>query len=144
MKIVIICFCACAISQLIKVAILLAHKRRLRLRDFLTTGGMPSAHSAIVSALAAAVALYEGLDSVAFGITAVFAFIVICDAAGLRRSVGRQADILDRIIRELQDRNAIAEGNRDSSEIVGHTLIQVIAGAILGAAVACLCFLLLE
>jgi acid phosphatase family membrane protein YuiD len=76
---------------------------------------MPSAQSAIVSALAVAVALYEGLDSVAFGITAVFAFIVICDAAGLRRSVGRQAHMLDRIFRELQDRNAIAEGNRDSS-----------------------------
>lgn len=144
MKILIISACACVISQLVKVAISLIHKKRVHFYDFFTTGGMPSAHSATVSAMMIAVAVTEGVSSVAFGISVVLAFIVICDAAGLRRSVGKQAESINNVIRELKTRYALTDINNDSSELVGHTILQVIAGTLLGAAVACLWFWLLE
>jgi len=135
-KVLIIPLCSWAIAQLLKVIVILIQKKQLDLRYLLGSGGMPSAHSALVSSLATSVALIEGLGSVAFGISAVFALIVLYDAAGVRRSVGQQSKVLNRIILELRSHRPVMELGRDLKEFVGHTQIQVIAGVLVGIAVA--------
>ena len=131
-KVLIIPLCSWVIAQLLKVVIILIRKKQLDLRYLVGSGGMPSAHSALVTSLATSVALLEGLGSVAFGIATIFALIVIYDAAGVRRSVGQQSAVLNRIIRELRERRPVVELGRDLREFVGHTQLQVIMGALLG------------
>ncbi len=135
-KVLIIPICSWATAQLLKVMVILIRKRQLDLRYLVISGGMPSAHSAIVTALATSVALIQGVGSVAFGITALLALIVMYDAAGVRQSVGKQSVVLNRIIQELRLRRPITELERDLKEFIGHTSFQVIAGGLLGLAVA--------
>ncbi len=135
-KVLIISGCAWALAQLIKVVIVLIREKRLDLRYFVFSGGMPSAHSATVCALAAAVALIQGLDSVAFGITTILAIVVMYDAAGVRRAVSRQSVILNRIVKEIRVRRPRDEVEHDLRELIGHTPFQVIIGALLGIGVA--------
>ena len=135
-KVLIIPICSWAITQLLKVIVILIQKKQLDLRYLVISGGMPSSHSAFVSALATSVALIQGLGSVAFGISAIFALVVIYDAAGVRRSVGQQSVVLNRIIRELKLRRPLTELGRDLREFVGHTQFQVIIGALLGIVIA--------
>ena len=135
-KVLIIPICSWAIAQLLKVIVILIQKKQLDLRYLVISGGMPSSHSAFVSALATSVALIQGLGSVAFGISAVFALVVIYDAAGVRRSVGQQSVVLNRIIRELRLRRPLTELGRDLREFIGHTQFQVIIGALLGIVIA--------
>ena len=123
-------------AQILKVFIILVREKRLDLRFFVSTGGMPSAHSAIVCALATAVAMTQGVGSVAFAITVVLALIVTYDAAGVRQSVGQQAVVLNRIVRELRFRRPVTEVERDLREFIGHTPFQVIIGAALGILIA--------
>ncbi|MFC1909350.1 divergent PAP2 family protein [Chloroflexota bacterium] len=131
-KVLIIPICSWAIAQLLKVIVILIQKKQLDLRYLVISGGMPSSHSAFVSALATSVALIQGLGSVAFGISAIFALVVIYDAAGVRRSVGQQSVVLNRIVRELRLRRPITELGHDLKEFVGHTQFQVIIGTLLG------------
>jgi len=135
-KVLIIPICSWAITQLLKVIVILIQKKQLDLRYLVISGGMPSSHSAFVSALATSVALIQGLGSVAFGISAIFALVVIYDAAGVRRSVGQQSVVLNRIIRELRLRRPITELGRDLREFIGHTQFQIIIGALLGIVIA--------
>jgi len=119
-----------------KVFVILVREKRLDLRYFVSSGGMPSAHSAIVCALATAVAMTQGLGSVGFGIAVVLALIVTYDAAGVRQSVSQQSVVLNRIVQELRFKRPIAEVERDLREFIGHTPFQVIAGAVLGILIA--------
>lgn len=135
-KILVAPLCAWAVAQLLKVFITLVKEKRLDLRYLVISGGMPSAHSALVSALATSVAIVQGLGSVAFGITAILALVVMYDAAGIRQSVGLQSVVLNRIVQELRSRRPMAELERDLREFIGHTPFQVIAGAALGIIVA--------
>lgn len=135
-KVLVAPLCAWAVAQLLKVFITLVKDKRLDLRYLVISGGMPSAHSALVSALATSVAIIHGLGSVAFGITAILALVVMYDAAGIRQSVGLQSVVLNRIVQELRSRRHIAELERDLREFIGHTPFQVIAGAALGIIVA--------
>jgi uncharacterized protein len=136
MEILVVSVCAWAIAQLIKVVVDLIKKKQLDLRTFIATGGMPSSHSAIVSALAASIAIVEGIDSVSFAISAILAFIIMFDAAGLRRSVGTQAVLLNRIVKELRERRSISYFEKDLRELMGHSAFQVLIGACLGVAVS--------
>ena len=135
-EVLIIPICSWAIAQVMKVIIILIRKKQLDLRFLVISGGMPSSHSAFVTALATSVALIEGLGSVAFGISAIFALVVIYDAAGVRRSVGQQSVILNRIIREFRDRRPVIELGHNLREFVGHTQLQVIMGVLIGIVVA--------
>jgi uncharacterized protein len=141
MEILIVSVCAWAIAQLIKVIVVYVQKKRFDFRTLIATGGMPSSHSAIVSALATSVAIVDGLSSVPFAISVVFALIVIYDSAGMRRSVGRQAVVLNRVIKELRERRSIGYFEKDLRELMGHTTFQVIIGACLGIAVSFIWFL---
>ncbi len=135
-KVLVISACTWALAQLLKVIITLVQKKRLKLRYLFASGGMPSAHSATVSALATSVAMIQGIGSVTFGIVAILALIVMYDAAGVRRSVGRQSVVLNRIVQEFRFRRPITEVERDLREFIGHTPFQVIAGAALGIILA--------
>jgi len=124
-------------AQLIKVVVVLIKERRLDLRYMVSSGGMPSAHSATVCALATSVALVEGFESVAFGITAILAIVVMYDAAGVRRSVSRQSVVLNRLVKEIMvksPRYQVVE--HDLRELIGHTPFQVIIGATMGIGIA--------
>jgi len=127
---------AWAAAQLLKVILTLARERRLDLHLLVASGGMPSSHSALVSALAIAVGMVSGWGSAAFAIAAVLAMVVMYDSAGVRQSVGQQAVVLNRIIEELRFRRPLAELERDLRELIGHTSFQVIAGGVVGIVVA--------
>jgi len=124
-------------SQFIKLIIELFRHKKFNLRVLVGTGGMPSAHSALVSALATGVGQESGWDSNAFAIATMFAVIVMYDAAGVRQAAGKQARILNQIIDELFEEGK--EFNEDRlKELLGHTPFQVIVGLFLGIAIACL------
>ena len=95
---------------------------------------MPSAHSATVSSLATVVGLYYGFGSIIFLAVLIFSFITMFDAAGVRRSVGRQAKILNLMLDDIQLRGGIQE--QRLKELLGHTPVEVFAGAFLGIALA--------
>ncbi len=135
-KVLIIPLCSWAIAQSLKLILVLVRERQLDLRYLVVSGGMPSAHSAVVSALATSIALIEGLGSVAFALSAILALVVMYDAAGVRQSVGEQSVVLNRIIRELRSRRPMVELERDLKEFMGHTSFQVIVGGLLGVAIA--------
>lgn len=128
--------CAWAIAQLLKPFFSLIQGKGLQFRYLLGSGGMPSSHSAFVTALATAVALTAGFGSVAFGITFALALVVMYDAAGVRQSVAQQSTVLNRIIRELRLKRPMTELESDLRELVGHTPFQVVAGAALGIGIA--------
>lgn len=104
-------------------------------------GGMPSAHSATVCALLVATGRYCGTSSTEFALALVLAIIVMYDAMGVRRETGEQAKILNRMLSEWMDRESDAMpflGDKKLKEMVGHTPIQVLTGAIFGIAVGLL------
>ena len=97
------------------------------------TGGMPSSHSASVSALAAACFIREGFGSPAFGISVVLAFIVMRDAMGMRRQVGEHAKVLNRLFKNLSESlNDPTLAEKALEELAGHTPLQVLAGMFVG------------
>ena len=91
---------------------------------------MLSSHSAAVSALTTATGLYYGFGSIPFGICLLFSLIIMFDAAGVRRSVGRQAILLNNLLDQLSTKGEFE--NKQLKEILGHTPIEVFAGALLG------------
>ncbi|MEA2086375.1 MAG: divergent PAP2 family protein [Chloroflexota bacterium] len=124
------------ISQVLKVLVVLAREKRLDLRFLVGSGGMPSSHTALVCSLATVVGMTQGFGSVVFAVVAILAMVVMYDAAGVRRAVGRQSAILNRIVKELLEKRPRDEVERDLREFIGHTPFQVIAGAVLGISIA--------
>jgi acid phosphatase family membrane protein YuiD len=106
--------------------------RRLNLRVLAVTGGMPSSHSAIVMGLTTAIGKHAGITSPAFAIALIFSFVVMYDAAGLRRAAGRQAAILNRLVEDLVHMRGVQE--QKLRELLGHTPVEVLVGAVLGLA----------
>ena len=98
------------------------------------TGGMPSSHSATVSCLAAVSGMYYGFHNVIFLIVVVFAFIIMFDAAGVRRNMGRQAKVLNQILEDFYQKRPIQEAKL--KELLGHTPVEVFVGAFLGIFIA--------
>ncbi len=118
------------IAQVIKVVCGILKEKKFDFKWLIETGGMPSAHSAGVVALATSVGLHRGFDSPLFGLACVFALVVMFDAQTMRRSVGEQAEILNKILEDFYQSKKITE-NR-IKEFLGHTPLEVIAGAFLG------------
>ena len=92
-------------------------------------GGLPSNHSAIVSSMAALIALKEGIDNPAFGVAVTLAFIVILDASSLRIQVGKQAAVINKLTSE-------SKGHKNLRERMGHTRIEIVTGILVGLTVA--------
>lgn len=123
-------------AQCIKFFLHLITKREIDLTLFTTTGGMPSSHSAGVVALAVVIGILSGFTSINFALATGFALVVMYDAAGVRRAAGKQAACLNKIIQDFYKHDIAQFGGR-LKELLGHTPLQVFAGAIYG-----LCFAL--
>lgn len=122
---------ACILAQIIKLFVELLQKGKVDVRFLFSTGGMPSAHSALVGALATEVGQVTGWESTEFAIAALFAVIVMYDAAGVRQAAGKQARILNQILDEMFEEGKDLNEER-LKELLGHTPFQVLAGLILG------------
>jgi len=121
---------AWTIAQTAKVIIYSVREHRLNLRVLAVTGGMPSSHSAIVMGMTTAVGKYAGVNSAAFALALIFSFVVMYDAAGLRRAAGRQAAILNRLVEDLVNMRGVQE--QKLRELLGHTPVEVLVGAVIG------------
>ena len=101
------------------------------------SGGMPSAHSAFICALTTGILISRGAQSAEFAICVGLALIVMYDAAGVRRSAGRQAAVINQIVNDMSKRgNKLITENL--KELLGHTPFEVIVGALLGILIAVL------
>lgn len=118
-------------AQFLKVVVDSIIYRRVILRKFIGSGGMPSSHSSLAVALAACVGRGCGLDSAQFAISAAFAAIVMYDAAGVRRETGTQGRMLNWMAENWPEEDAILY-EKKLQEVVGHTPLEVFAGAVLG------------
>jgi len=123
---------ATALAQLIKVLLVLLTERRFAGERLLETGGMPSSHSAAVTALATSIGFTEGITSPYFAIAMVFGGIVMYDATGIRRAAGIQAEMINELVDNLS--HLFDEGFQPQvlKTLLGHTYPQVLAGALLG------------
>jgi hypothetical protein len=136
-QVLLVAVIACLVAQLSKLLVELTKHGKITFRTLVTTGGMPSAHSALVTALAAGVGQTVGWASPEFAIAVIFAVIVMYDAAGVRQAAGKQARILNQIVDELFSEEK--EFNEDRlKELLGHTPFQVLVGLGLGIAISCL------
>jgi uncharacterized protein len=133
--ILLIALFACVLAQVLKVIYELVRNGKVSFRTLVETGGMPSAHSALVTALATGVGQTAGWSSGDFAIAFCFAIIVMYDAAGVRQAAGKQARILNQIVDELFREHPTLNEDR-LKELLGHTPVQVIAGSILGVVVS--------
>ncbi|HLX39989.1 MAG TPA: divergent PAP2 family protein [Ktedonobacteraceae bacterium] len=124
------------VAQISKTIYELIRQRELRLSRLVSSGGMPSSHSALVTGLATATGRVMGVSSATFAITVVLASIVMYDAAGVRRAVSIQARILNQMIDEAFQGHPFAE--KRLRELIGHTPIQVFVGGLLGIGIALL------
>ena len=124
------------VAQTLKVIFGVIKQKKFDFRWFVGTGGMPSTHAAGVSCLATAVGLECGFDSVYFAIALVFTLVVMFDAQGVRRATGRQAGILNKIMDDIYWQGRIQENQL--RELIGHTPVEVIVGALLGITIAIL------
>lgn len=132
---------AWAIAQIIKTIIDFAVSGTLKPERLVGSGGMPSCHSATVSSLATITLLVYGGNSFQFAIACMLAIIVMYDARGVRRETGTQAVIINEIMEylsnPLDENHKIPEFSEEKlKELVGHTPLQVLCGAILGILVA--------
>lgn len=115
------------VAQVLKTILHLIMYKKLDFERMYGDGGMPSGHSATVSSLAAICGLTFGLASVEFAIAAILAIIVCHDATGVRRETGRHAEVLNHLLKSLEDGEPM-----DLKELVGHTPLQVVMGILIG------------
>ena len=126
------------VAQVLKTIINFVLLGRFQLERMWGDGGMPSAHSATVTAMVIATARSEGIHSAIFAVAAVVAIITMHDAMGVRRETGEQAKVLNQMIEEwidISEKNAPFLQNMHLKEMVGHTPLQVMAGMVVGGVV---------
>lgn len=129
----------CAVSgwfaaQFIKCARYIFKNHRFDFAILMSSGGMPSSHSATVSSMVIATARNCGTDSVELALSAILAFIVMYDAAGVRRAAGEQAKVLNRIAHDISEGDT-QYLDKNLKEFIGHTPFQVLIGGLLGIVV---------
>ncbi|HEY9658169.1 MAG TPA: divergent PAP2 family protein [Allocoleopsis sp.] len=127
---------ACVLAQLLKLIVEIIRHGKVTFRTLVTTGGMPSAHSALVTSLATGIGQTAGWESGDFAIASIFAIIVMYDAAGVRQAAGKQARILNQMVDELFSGDHAKFNEERLKELLGHTPFQVIVGSVLGVAVS--------
>ena len=127
------------LAQLIKLATTPCYKKDFSVKKTLFgSGGMPSSHAAAICATTFSCGILEGYDSTYFAIAAVLAMIVMKDAVGVRREAGKQAKVINEIAGEIgKKKKKFTEVSL--SELLGHTPLQVLIGALLGIGMAYFC-----
>ncbi len=128
--------CGWAVAQILKTLIHLLFTKKFVAERLVGSGGMPSSHSATVTSLATATCYIYGANSFEFAIALIFAIVVMYDAMGVRRETGIQAKVLNEILDAFADMGSDMSPQDKLKEFVGHTPLQVLAGAILGILIA--------
>ncbi len=123
------------IAQLLKFIAYYIVNKQISIQRLFQTGGMPSSHSAFMMGMAISTGLINGFNSVTFAIAITITLVVMYDAAGLRRAVGKQAAVLNQIVTEIFSEHPHLSSQR-FKELLGHTPIEVLAGALLGSIIA--------
>ncbi len=145
-----LCFLAWFTAQFCKFILTLTLSKRVSLERFYGSGGMPSAHTATVCSLLMGVSRRCGYSSVEFAICGIFAMVVIYDALGVRRAAGRHAGVINRLLQwdeftdvayendeDIEDTDG--DGHKDPkqlNELIGHTPMEVMGGAMVGILVS--------
>lgn len=129
-------FCAWMCAQFTKMLCGFSRTGRLDFNYLVSTGGMPSAHSAMVSGLATSVGLAMGFGSAPFALALGFALLVMFDASTVRRAAGLQARLLNQIVDELFKEHRLSE--KKLAELLGHTRLEVGLGMVVGILTAML------
>lgn len=127
-------------AQVLKVCTHAIVYKTFDIKRLLGDGGMPSCHSAVVSSMTLYVGLVYGFDTPVFAISAVFAFIVMHDASGVRLETGKQSKIIKSISEIVEELSNTVIDDEKLKEFVGHTHLQVFVGALLGFIIAIICF----
>lgn len=122
------------LAQVIKIPLDYFRTRRWNWALLLTTGGMPSSHSALMTATTLAIGLYHGFDHPVFALGVAITMIVTYDAAGVRQQAGIHAQRINVLFEELLHGHPINQ--RDLREVIGHTPLEVAGGILLGLIVA--------
>jgi len=129
-------FWSWTIAQSVKMLCGLYRTRRLDFSYLVSTGGMPSAHSAFATGMATSIGLVAGFDSPVVIVAMAFAMITMFDASTVRRAAGQQARLLNEMIAELFKEHHLSE--MKLKELLGHTRLEVLMGAIIGILTAML------
>ena len=135
------CLFSYIIAQVLKIVIVLIRKKKLDFSLMFAAGGMPSSHSSTVTTLFVLTGIHCGWASMETAISLVLAIIVMYDATGVRRAAGEQAKVLNEIVEMVEHKRTIT--GEKLKEFLGHTPLQVIAGAALGVAVALVSYYLI-
>ena len=125
------------LAQFYKFVSHLLVNKEFNFKRLFQTGGMPSSHSSFMMGMTTSVGLVKGFNTAEFAIALTISFVVMYDAAGLRRAVGRQASVLNQILAEVFSGHPHLSGQK-FRELLGHTPVEVFVGAALGAAIAVL------
>jgi len=122
------------LAQIIKLPLDYLYSRKWNWALLLTTGGMPSSHSSLLTATSLGIGLYHGFDEPVFAIAVAITMVVVYDAAGVRRQAGIHAQRINVLFNELLHGHMLNE--KDLREVLGHTPLEVIGGILLGLIVA--------
>lgn len=118
------------LAQTIKFILPILLRREVNFRRLVDTGGMPSAHTAFVTALTTTIGFKEGFDSPLFALAVVFSLVVMYDATGIRQAAGKQAAILNHLLDDLY--HDVPLKPQYLKELLGHTPVQVFFGVVIG------------
>ena len=132
------------LTQILKVVSNLVKEQKIDFSKLLTDGGMPSSHSATVCSLATIVALESSVASTQFAIALILAVIVMHDASGIRYAAGKHAEILNLVIEKDEKLKENLNKNKKLTELLGHTKLEVIAGAITGIILSVIIYMLMR
>ena len=127
------------VAQVLKVILVCFTYKKLDFTRLVGSGGMPSSHSSITMSLTMSVGFVHGFDSALFAICMILSFVVMYDASGVRRSAGQQAVILNKLVEEW-DQGTFDNTEKKLKELLGHTPLEVFAGAVLGILIAVIRF----
>ena len=129
-KYIVVPFCVWFFIQLFKLITEIIKTKKFNFKKIMQAGGMPSSHTAVVVSLTTMVGKSEGITSPIFGVSLIFAFIVMYDAAGVRRAAGKQAELLNKIVNTPGLTGV--QVSEKLVEVLGHTPVQVFVGALIG------------
>jgi acid phosphatase family membrane protein YuiD len=125
---------AWGLAQAMKLPVAYLRTQRWDWSLLLRVGGMPSSHSALVTAAAHAIGLTAGFDSTLFALAVVLAMVVIYDATGIRRQAGRHAEIINAMVRDLVEGHPLRQ--EQLREVLGHSPLEALVGLLLGLLIA--------
>ena len=125
---------AWAVAQIIKTAVEYGRTKKINVTLLFGSGGMPSSHTSFVCAMTTAVGLRNGFETSVFALCCVFSLVVMYDSAGVRRAAGKQAEIINQLVEVIE--NTGIQMDKKLKELLGHSPVEVAAGAVLGIVIA--------